>query len=113
MAERIYTRRDRVTNKALSDLAVALCADFERRQRAIIEKSASRRVTMEYSYINTRMLLAASEIVGLGDAERFIYEIGHGVGYAQSEIAYRSESNYKVMKMRVKANILRRLHLCD
>ena len=75
MAERIYTRRDRVTNKALSDLAFALCADFERRQRAIIEKSASRRVTMEYSYINTRMLLAASEIVGLGDAERFIYEI--------------------------------------
>lgn len=113
MAERRYTRRDRVTVKTLSDIAVALCADYERRQRAIIEKSASRRVTMEYSYINTRILLAASEIVGLGEAERFIYEIGHGVGYAQSEIAYRSESNYKVMKMRVKANILHRLHLSD
>ena len=97
----------------ISNIIVALCADYDRRKTAICEKSVSKRVRMEYLYINTRMFEAAAETVGFGAAETFIQEIGSGTGYAGTKIEYMAESTYKVMKGRIKNNMAKKLYLCD
>lgn len=111
--ERRRYKKERGDSKLISDIIVSLCADYDRRKRVICEKSASKRVRMEYAYINTRILDAAGETVGLGAAELFIREIGNSVGYAESKIDYMGEPAYKVMKSRIKKNIAKKLHLWD
>lgn len=94
---------------SLDALVVALCRDFERRER----ESASRRVEMEYKYLNTRMLEAACDIAGAEHGRRMIEEIGERIGYAKSEIAEPSEASYKRLKLATKIAIARRLYLMD
>lgn len=98
---------------SLDKLVVALCADYGRRKRAIEERLVGRRVRMEYSYINARMLEGAAEISGALLAETFIEEIGSAVGYAYSKIDCLGETAYKLYKKDIKENIARRMHLCD
>ena len=96
----------------LDGLVVALCADYFRREDAIAERNRSRRVDMEYRYLNFLMLDAAAEIAGERAATAFIEEIGSRIGYASSAIPL-SESAYKVRKQEVKLSIARKLHLLD
>ncbi len=96
----------------LDSLVVALCADYFRRQDAIEGHASSRRVDMEYRYLNFLMLDAAAEIAGEMEATTFIEEIGQRIGYASSSI-YLSENAYKVRKQEVKLGIARKLHLLD
>lgn len=96
-------------NDTLDDLVVALCRDFERRER----RCDNRRVAMEHKYINTRMSDAAAEIVGTRYAEMMIREIGNRIGYAASEIEDFSESTYKRKKAEVKLAIARKLYLSE
>ena len=98
---------------SLDKLVVALCADYARRKRAVRDKLVGRRVRMEYSYINARMLEGAGEIAGGLLAEAFIDEIGNAVGYAHSKIDCLGENAYKTYKKDIKENIARRLHLID
>ena len=94
-------------------MVVALCADYERRQGAITERSVTHRTEMEYRYLNFKLLSAAEEIVGVARAEAMIREIGNRVGYAYSELYDVSEVSYKKKKQEVKTNIAKRLHLID
>ena len=87
---------------SLDKLIVALCADYERRKTAVNKKLVGRRVRMEYSYINSRMLEGAGEIAGAALAEVFIDEIGSGTGYAYSRIDCLGETTYKLYKKDIK-----------
>ena len=102
-----------LSEKMIYDIVVALSAHYDIRDHAIAEKSVSPRVRMEYMYINSKMLDAAVEIAGARYARQFIFDIGHGVGYAKSKIDSFSESNYKKSKMAVKRRIAEKLHLLD
>lgn len=105
------TRRD-----LLDRLIVAICADYERRKAAIEEGSVSRRVKMEYQYMNSRVLDGAGEISGSALAETFIDEIGNGTGYAASKVCGMKdmcESTYKIYKSEIKGNIAKKLSLKD
>lgn len=96
-------------NDTLNDLVVALCRDFERRER----RTDNRRVAMEHKYINTKMLEAAGEVVGGRYAEIIIREIGERIGYAASQMEDLSESTYKRKKTEVKRAIARKLYLSE
>ena len=98
---------------SLDKLIVALCADYGRRKRAVRDKLVGKRVRMEYSYINARILEGAGEISGAALAEAFIDEIGSGIGYAHSRIDCLGENAYKLYKKDIKENIARRMHLAD
>ncbi len=106
-------KRVKSTESSVFNIVVALCADYDRRRSAVSEGLVSRRVRMEYVYINTRMLNAAGEVVGFAVAESFIREIGSGVGFALSDIDCVSESAYKAMKRRIKTKIAENLYLLD
>ena len=95
----------------LEGLIVALCADFCRRSKVIQDKSAPYNVIMEYRFLNYRIVNAAIEIAGSRDALEFIWDIGSGRGYAESELWVLSEAVYKQRKKEVKSNIARRLSL--
>ena len=105
-----------VNDKGFSDtldfLIVALCRDFQTRERAIAENSCNRRTLMEYEYINIRLVEAAREIAG-EEYGNYIYEIGERIGYAYSRVNAASETDYKIKKKEVKINIARKLHLLD
>ena len=100
-------------DKSVSELVIALCADFERRRCAIRDKSMSQRVLMEYKFLNLRILEATMEIVGVRDALLFIDDIGARRGYANSQIDGLSEPIYKRKKAEVKLYIAKKLALID
>ena len=102
-----------VSENMVFDIVRALAVHFERRERAIQEKSVTPRVRMEYVYINSKMLDAAAEVVGENYAKQFIKDIGHEVGYAKTKIDAFSETAYKKSKQAVKRKIAERLHLLD
>ena len=99
-------------SETLDFLIIALCRDFETRERSIKEKSCNRRTLMEYEYINRRLVDAAREIGGESYGI-YIKEIGERIGYAYSRIDHLSETDYKVKKREVKLNIARKMHLLD
>ena len=100
-------------SKTLSALIKAFCLDYKTRNIHISRKNVSRRVRMEYEYINGRIFDGAAEIVGAENAEVFIDEIGNSIGYANSAIPYYSEKVYKQLKQEAADNIARKLHLLD
>ena len=102
---------EKIMPKATDKLIVALCADYFRRKRLVDRKLASYTVIMECRYLNYRILDAACSIVGCNNAEKFIREIGEGIGYAESCMEEISESVYKEKKREVKWAIARRLSL--
>jgi len=94
-------------------LVVALCADYERRKRAINQRTVSHRTEMEYRYLNFKVYRAAAEVVGEHAAPTMINEIGRKKGYAKTDMDEISEKTYKVKKKQIKLNIAKRLHLID
>ena len=99
--------------ESLDMLVVALCFDYSRRQKAIEERSATKRVDTEFRYFNFKMFDAAAEIVGDRDADIYIREIGERIGYAKSQMWQVSEVTYKNYKKLIKENIAKKLHLTD
>ena len=100
-------------DKGIDRIVVALCADYARRERAIADGSVTRRTEIEYKYLNYKILDAAREAVGDGEAMLLIREIGSGTGYAKSADEYISETTYKLHKAIVKHSIAKALHLVD
>ena len=100
-------------DNSLEILISALCLDYKRRQRAIEERRVSARTDTEFRYYNFKIFDAAAEIVGEGDAEKYIEEIGMHTGYAKSSVVSVSEPTYKIYKNLVCQNIAKKLHLCD
>ena len=116
MTKRLFSpeaKASRGGDETLINLVRALMADYDRRKIAIMEKSTSRRVRMEYEYINARLFEGAGEIVGGALAEKFIREIGQGIGYAKSAVTCYGETYYKQRKAEVVMNAARKLHLVD
>lgn len=97
---------------SLDTLVTAFCHDYFARERVLRDKACSRRTGMEYEYINRRIHDAAAEVAG-AECEIYIREIGERIGYAKSDVADISESQYKLIKKEVKLNIARKLHLID
>lgn len=95
----------------LDGVIVALCKDYCRRRESGSGIGYSKRTMMEYDYINSILTRAAAEIVGEGDADVMLAEIGDRIGYAYSAIEAVSESTYKTMKKEVKLNIAKKLHM--
>ena len=107
-------RRERTGVNTLEEVVRALCADYDRRNECIEQKTVSRRVRMEYAYINARMLEAAHSVCGSEIGTGFIEDIGRGRGYAKSDLAECfSEKLYKTKKTEVIMSIARSLHLAD
>lgn len=95
----------------LDAIVIALCADYARRNQVIHSRQAPYNVIMEYRFLNYRIFNAAVEIAGTRDAVEFIDDIGHNVGYANSELIMLPEAVYKIRKCAVKSNIAKRLSL--
>lgn len=102
-----------VSENMVFNIVVALAAHFETREKAILKKSVTPRVRMEYIYVNSKMLDAAAEVVGMKYAKEFIMDVGQERGYAKSKIDAFSEACYKKSKQAVKRKIAERLHLLD
>lgn len=97
----------------VNNIIVAHCADYQRKKRAIMTRSCSRRVLMEYKYTNSRLFDAATEFIGSTYAEDLIFEIGNYVGFANTKIKCISESCYKRYKEEVKEVMAKKLYLID
>ena len=102
-----------VSENMVFDIVVTLSAHFEIREAAIFKKSVTPRVRMEYIYINSKLLDAAAEVVGLKYAKKFIMDIGRGIGYANTKIDAFSETYYKKSKLAIKRKMAEKLHLLD
>ena len=96
---------------ALDMLIIALCADYPRRRRILLEGGGEKRQRYEFAYLNRRIYHAAAEIVGSYYAETFIYDIANRVDYVNSRAKNLSESTYKIYKKEVKINISKKLYL--
>ena len=92
-------------------LIIALCADYERRAKALSAGILPHTTEMEYKYLNYKIYDAAAETVGERLAELYVTEIGARTGYAASAVDSVSETTYKLRKNRVKAAIAKKLHL--
>ena len=98
--------------KSLDNIVVALCDDYPRRQCIIESGEASRRVVMEYKYLNYKIFEGAAVIVGLDRALLYINEIGKKTGYVNSRLfEIISETTYKNKKTCVKRKIAENLSL--
>lgn len=97
--------------ETLDFVVIALCADYDRRKRAGREVALARRVLMEYEYLDIIIKEGADEIVGPRYGETFIREIGLRIGYAKSSVNCYSEGAYKQLKLAVKLNVAKKLHL--
>jgi len=95
----------------LDNLVKALCADYGRREKIIMNRDAERRVDNEMRYLNFKIFDAVSEIVGEARAPMFISEIAGSVGYAKSSVDCMGEGMYKRYKSLVKKNIAKKLYL--
>ena len=104
---------DKRVKNSLDALVVALCLDYERRQKVIEGGMASRRTDTEFRYYNFKIHDAVVEIVGEKIADTYIYEIGNSIGYAKSALNCASETFYKQYKRLIIGNIAKKLHLCD
>ena len=96
----------------LDELIVALCRDYERRERSILRSDTSHRTKVEMKYLNYKVKEAAMEIVG-DDYALYINEIGRSIGYAKSKVQDISEIDYKLKKAKIKSNIAKKMHLSD
>lgn len=97
----------------LKEVVRALCADFERRRECVENATVSRRVMMEYVFLNSKITDAAAEICGEALADTFINEIGNSVGYAKSNVCWLGELAYKNYKSDIVKNVAKKLHLYD
>ena len=97
---------------SVDEIVIALCADYERRDKAIREHTVTHRTEMEYRYLNYRIYSATTDVVGAELAGEYIREIGERTGYAKSRTAL-SERTYKEVKREVKGAIAKNLHLID
>ena len=104
---------ERQVDKSIDKIVDALCLDYERRAKAICEKSVGRRTETEYRYLNFHILEAAEEVVGERFAKTYISEIGKGIGYAKTDIDCVSEVTYKSYKRLIRNAIAKSLHLID
>ena len=98
---------------SLDCLVIALCRDYERRERAIREGIATRRTLVEFRYYNFKIVEATCEVVSENEAMIYIKEIGENIGYANSRIPGISEVAYKKFKKLIRENIAKKLHLSD
>ena len=96
----------------LDDLIVSLCRDYFRREKAISLPGLSHRTKVELKYLNHKISEASKEIAG-DDFLTYINEIGRSVGYAKSAVTDVSETEYKLKKSEIKANIAKKMHLSD
>ena len=104
----MYIRRLVDTEDAL---IVSLCADYRRRADALSKGILPHLTEMQYKYLNFKIYEAAAEIVGEGEAELYISEIGERRGYAFSQVEDVSDTTYKDRKKRVKVAIAKKLNL--
>ena len=96
--------------RSLDRLVVALCGDYERRERMIREGGLPLRMLSELRYLNMKILDAAEE-VACYDGEIFISEIGEKIGYINSRLDFMSEPTYKRRKSEIKRSIAKKLYL--
>ena len=94
-------------------IVIAMCLDYERRDKAIRDGSVNKRTDTEYRYLNFNIRDAAAEIIGERDAVTIVKEIGKRTGYAKSKLDNLSEITYKNYKRLVMDNVARKLHLVD
>ena len=100
--------------KTVDMMLIAFCADYERREKALRNRTVSYRTEMEYRYYNFNIYEAAAEIVGDHLAEKYIADIGARRGYASTELAdCYCEKTYKTRKSAIKESIARRLRLIE
>ena len=71
-------------------LITALCLDYHRREKAIEEKTVTKRTDTEFRYYNFKIYDAAAEIAGPELAEVYIDEIGKRTGYANSKLEFEA-----------------------
>ena len=95
---------------SLDRLVVALCGDYERRERLLREGGLPLRMLSELRYLNMKILDGAEE-AAYADGEIFISEIGERIGYVNSRLDFMSEPTYKRRKAEVKRSIARKLYL--
>ncbi len=106
-------KNENVLEKSVDALVVALCADYRRRAALIADENTSSRVKVELRYINCKIAGAAGEIAPSRYVPIFIDEIGSRTGYAKSAVDGLSETAYKLQKLQIKRNIVKKLHLAD
>ena len=99
--------------KSLNLLIKALAYDYDRRDGLLKSGEVSRRVRMEFIYLNSRILEAAESIVGEPFAMKYIKEIGSSIGYAKIEIDCIGEVGYKRNKSEIVTMIGRKLYLTE
>ena len=99
--------------KTVAAIVEAYCADFDRRIRAVRDRSVSKRTEAEYRYLNAGVYTGAVNVVGEELAHLYIYEIGRKLGYAHSSVDGVGEVKYKNNKKLIKEAIARELHLID
>ena len=104
--------REEDYNEAIDILIVAFCRSYYARAGAIKSGSCKKRTLMEYEYINRCIEDAAREVAG-DDFDKYIYEIGMSIGYANSKVGDICETRYKKIKRSVKVNIGKKMHLLD
>ena len=99
--------------QGIKRLIRAQAEDFKRRGLILEGGNLSRRLRMEYAYLNSKIYEGAAEIIGPRFAETFIEEIGGGVGYAKSAVEFLSEAAYKEYKTEIVCNIAKKLYLWE
>ncbi len=92
-------------------VVVALCGDYDRRERAIRRREATPEVLSSYTALNRAIDDALAEVCEEGIRVQMRADIGAGRGARRSPLYFLSEGTYKKRKRAAKYRIARILNL--
>ena len=95
----------------INRVVVALCGDYERRQREIEKQTADEKTIEHYRFLNQVIDSALEEECEEGIRKKLREDIGNGVGHRRTQLYYMAAGTYKTRKRNCKYRIAKKLNL--
>ena len=107
--------RNEQTSKMLplqvNRMVVALCGDYDRREREIRKNSMDKTTLQYYQYLNDVIDTSLEEECEEAIRKNIREDIGNGVGHRRTQLYYMAAGTYKKRKRNCKYRIAKKLRL--
>ena len=103
--------REKMLPLQINRVVVALCGDYERRQKEIEKKTADEKTIEQYRFLNEVIDSALEEECEEGIRKKLREDIGNGIGHRRTQLYYMAAGTYKTRKRNCKYRIAKKLNL--
>ena len=95
----------------INRVVVALCGDYERREKEIEKQTSDEKTIEHYRYLNSVIDKALEEECEEGIRKKLREDIGNGVGHRRTQLYYMAVGTYKTRQRNCKYRIAKKLNL--